>query len=553
MLLDAMTWACLLLTAGAGAGDAWHMNTGKFQIPIRIQASRRDEIKELQLYVSRDQGRTWDLVAKATPDKDNFPYYAPSDGTYWFSVAVVDQKGQQDPRDIMKAPVGQRIVVDTVKPDVRITASERRGDEIVVRWEARDENADFSTLKVEYRTADAAGGLWSQANATPSASGETTFRASANGPVMVRVTVQDQAGNIGQTQAEVASGPSTVPAPVATPLPRPVMTSAPAPVSSPMPVSTPVVSPAPAPVGPMTPMPVGGNWNTNTVSPAPLPARVADQLETPPGTSPVTATPVGNSAGRAPVVALSGSTAMTATSAEVTPPARPAPTPRNTLPGLQLVNKRLVRLDFEVAKFGSSGLGSVDVYVTTDDGQNWEKQPGDPTPVFPPAVDRSGPVKGSVAVQLLREGVIYGFCLVVKSRAGLGKAPPQRGDLPQIRVELDSTLPEAELYAPQADPMRRDTLLLTWKAADRNLAGNPITLEWAERRDGPWNPIGASELPNTGRHSWAVPPNVPASVFLRLTVRDTAGNTAVAQTNEPILVDLTVPEVGVITLGTSAR
>ena len=38
---------------------------------------------------------------------------------------------------------------------------------------------------------------------------------------------------------------------------------------------------------------------------------------------------------------------------------------------------------------------------------------------------------------------------------------------------------------------------------------------------------------------------------LRLTVRDTAGNSAVAQTNEAILIDLSVPEVDGVTMSPS--
>jgi hypothetical protein len=249
-------------------------------------------------------------------------------------------------------------------------------------------------------------------------------------------------------------------------------------------------------------------------------------------------------------IALSPSrSAETGTELQDAPPRTTLPPARGALAPLQIVNKRQVKLDFEVNKFGPSGLGGVDVWVTTDDGQTWEKMPGDPNLVLPAGdLREAGPVKGSVTVPLAREATIYGFSLVVKSRAGLGKAPPQRGDQPQLRVELDATMPEAELYSPQADPARRDTLLLTWKAQDRNLAPEPITLEWADRRDGPWQPIGPSQLPNTGRFSWQVPASVPPSVFLRLSVRDIAGNVAVAQTSEPILVDLAVPEVSAISL-----
>lgn len=216
------------------------------------------------------------------------------------------------------------------------------------------------------------------------------------------------------------------------------------------------------------------------------------------------------------------------------------------LPRCQIVNKKQVKLDFEVAKFGPSGLGGVDVYLTTDEGLTWEKSAGDPGVSLPvPGEARgAGPVHGSVTVALPRDGVIYGFYLVVKNRAGLGKLPPNPGDAPQIRIELDTTLPVAELYAPQPEPGSQNGLVLSWKAEDRNLAANPISLEWASNRDGPWDFIGDPQLPNTGKYVWKVPEKVPVKAYLRLSVRDTAGNVAVAQTPEPVLIDLIQPEVG---------
>jgi hypothetical protein len=215
------------------------------------------------------------------------------------------------------------------------------------------------------------------------------------------------------------------------------------------------------------------------------------------------------------------------------------------LPPLRITNKRQVKLEFEVAKFGPSGLGSVEVYSTTDEGANWEKFP-EPQVSLPVSGEVKGaaPLPGSVTLTVPRDGVVYGFYLVVRSRAGLGKPAPKSGDAPHIRVEVDTTAPSAELYKPAPDPARpTGGLVLSWKADDKNLAANPISLEWAARPDGPWSFIGEPQLPNTGRYNWLVPDSLPPKVFLRLTVRDTAGNTAVAQTHEPVLVDLSVPEV----------
>jgi len=89
--------------------------------------------------------------------------------------------------------------------------------------------------------------------------------------------------------------------------------------------------------------------------------------------------------------------------------------------------------------------------------------------------------------------------------------------------------------------------VVSWDAQDKNLSPNPVTLEWAERQGGPWQPIGV-DLPNTGRHTWKLPPNLPYHVFMRLMVRDAAGNVSLAETDRPVLVDLSEPEAVITTI-----
>lgn len=190
---------------------------------------------------------------------------------------------------------------------------------------------------------------------------------------------------------------------------------------------------------------------------------------------------------------------------------------------------------------GPSGIGAIEVWATHDDGITWNL-----TGTESPQANSAPGQQFSVNLPVAQEGLVHGFILIVKSKAGLGRQPPQRGDIPSFRVELDSTYPEATLFSPQPDPSRKDGLILTWKANDRNLISQPITLEWSEHRDGPWLNIAGMELPNTGRYLWQVPANAPPSVYLRLSVKDLAGNIAVAQTQDPLLVDLNVPEFQLI-------
>jgi hypothetical protein len=501
-------WACLVLTAGAVPPEPFHLNQRAFQIPIRVQPERKDDVKGLELYVSTDNGQTWALNAKAAPDQSAFNYTAPKDGHYLFTVVVIDKKtGQSEPRDVMTAPVGQHIVVDTLKPDVHLVKAERQGDEIAVKWSAHEDNPEWSTLRLEYRPADAPESAWVPVGTLPGEGGEAKIPARGPGAVAVRLTLKDKAENVGlaETTVPALAGAAT----------------------------------AVSPSGP----PTATAWSGSSVQPTTLstnntPPGPPDNLPPPPKEQSGTSSAIGSSApGAFPSGASSGGSE------------------RGKLPGLRIVNKPQVKLDFDVSRFGPSGLGGVDVYLTQDEGANWEKAQSDAPAVLPSPAEpgRPGPVHGSITLPLPREGVVYGFYLVVKSKAGLGKAPPTRGDLPHIRVERDTKLPDAKLYSPELDPANPGCLMMIWQAADKNLTEKPVSIEWAERREGPWEYIGEAQMANAGRFSWKVPANAPAKVYLRLSVRDQAGNVAVAQTGEPILIDLIVPELDKVDVSVSSR
>jgi len=203
-----------------------------------------------------------------------------------------------------------------------------------------------------------------------------------------------------------------------------------------------------------------------------------------------------------------------------------------------VVNNRRVSMEYEV-KVGPSGVGGVELYVTRDDGLSWKLTPGEHAAV---GELTAGVVKRIVSVDLPEDGS-YGFYLVVRSGAGMSQPAPRGGvDAPQMRIKLDTKPPTALLYKPEQDPGQKDALMLKWKASDENLTATPITIQWAERPSGPWNSIGPEQMPNTGSYSWTVPEKgIPFQVYLRLTVRDTAGNMNVAETDQPQLIDLVRP------------
>ena len=77
------------------------------------------------------------------------------------------------------------------------------------------------------------------------------------------------------------------------------------------------------------------------------------------------------------------------------------------------------------------------------------------------------------------------------------------------------TPPLAKLWAPVPDPQRQGNLIVKYEATDKNLANNPITLEWAESLTGEWNTI-AADIKNEGRYSWQPPAKIPVQVYMRV-------------------------------------
>jgi hypothetical protein len=529
MVMGSLTLALLLLAPGADP-DVVPMSSNRFKFPIQpIPADQKAKIKELVLYFSDDQGKTWRQAAVAAPDKDAFVFYAPADGLYWFNIGVVDVNGVREPADLFKSAPRGKVLVDTLKPNIRIVSANRKGDDVEVRWEIQEDHPDLSTLKVEYHTSESPAWMWYKAAlASPALSGQTSFRFAEAGPLTVRVQLTDAAGNLGTAQAELPARSSAVMPPAVMAPGGPGGTGNPAPF-------------VPAPEGSGTPQRVAPSAPSTLVSAPPTLA--------PATLPPVQSATLDHSDRRAPpdqpwvAAGTTGYRQVTGygpdlenrsqanTAGPYPPAARASSThwPGNPIIPYQITNNTQVALDYKVSNVGPSGVGSVELYLTRDEGRTWDRYAANEK-LEPPMI-----------VNLPGEG-IYGLRLVVASRAGLGQRPPQSGDLPQMRIAVDTTEPMAKLFYPQADPQRRDALILTWTAKDNNeLAANPITLQWAERPDGIWKTI-AADLSNSGRFTWQLTDNIPYRVYLRLSVRDTAGNVAIVQTPEPVLIDLHEPE-----------
>ena len=225
-------------------------------------------------------------------------------------------------------------------------------------------------------------------------------------------------------------------------------------------------------------------------------------------------------------------------------PARPSGTQ-------YFVNNTKLKLNYNVT-VGPSGIKKVSLWKL-DEKQLWtmvlekkgeELVPNKEAPAVTPG-ERPHTEPLTLEHDVLKDGT-YGFIIIVESRAGTSGREPKAGDPPQTSVVVDTTPPVVKMSEPKVrgnGAASQGALVdIVWQAIDKNMAPAPITLEYAEKMDGPWRVI-AEKIENTGKYTWAVPPTEPYSFYVRVKAIDRAGNMGQDMSKQNVVVDLTVPQV----------
>lgn len=213
---------------------------------------------------------------------------------------------------------------------------------------------------------------------------------------------------------------------------------------------------------------------------------------------------------------------------------QPAPRtqPLANAPNAHRVNSKTFRVGYSLDGVGPSGVQKVSLYITEDDGKKWYHYGEDE--------DRTSPIEVTVP----EEGE-YGLSFRVTNGLGRVDIPPQPNDPPEVRIVVDCTPPKAKItsveYSGDGNGSR---LVISWTAEDRELSERPISLHYSTGRNGPWIPIQQG-LAHVERFTWDLPATLDQSIFIRLDVRDAAGNIAQVVTERPFVIDRAQPRARV--------
>lgn len=497
-------------------------------VPVNFQPERVKELKEAILFVSRDGGSLYEIGDRIDPaQKTEFNYTAKEDGEYWVQLQLVFKDGKLEPKDPSKLPPAEKVVIDTVKPVVTVSAAEMVGEEAVVEWRIDDKHPADANTRVWYKPTGGNDSAWVEVPATAITKRTARFKPTG-GPITVQVTTADLARNIGHVNKDVKG-----------PIAPAGGTGASAAPMTPAGFDSAATPPSKDPFGPSAPLPPP-NFDPQ---PAPTPRPAPTQPTYSAG---------GGGGGPATTEALKPIATSTQPQPAAVAPVPAGAPPAAEQPTAQFSRNPRFELNYTLDS-GASGVARVDLYVSRDDGRSWVR--------WSQHDGRETPLKVVLDTRFNKEVEgDYGFVLVPVSGAGLSDGAPTAGTAPELKVRVDTTAPVIKVYAPTADPNNKAALVLNWEATDKNFGRDPIAIEYAESPQGPWKSVTGTDGPtparieNSGSYSWQPPLNLATpKVYLRFAAWDQANNKSEVVTPNPILVDLTKPKARIQGISTTAN
>lgn len=504
----------------AAEGRPIYTNKNRFRIPYNSDPVEMKKLgaKEIRLYVSEDRGTKWNLSQTVSPDAGKFQFQASRDGEYWFSVRTVDQQERMYPDEDITQP-GLIVIVDTLPPVLELRLTQSASGRVALDWSSSDTNLDPAQLKLEFVQPGIE--TWQAVGIVPKAADSTEWTVPGSGAVSVRGSVSDLAGNVGrnETRLDIAAPNQPVSRPSIPDLTQPV-------------ASQPAVTET---ASQETPLPPGLRQSTEGEREAAAYAATRqggpvrhDENSTVsvPGSAPVV------QPGDIPPPTANRPFTNFVTSSRTSPPIV-SNSYNNHVRKTRMVNSRQFNIAYKLQDVGPSGVSSVEMFVTRDDGATWNRYGEDP--------DRTSPF----SVIVPDEGE-FGLSLVVRSGVGLAAEPPCPGDRPAMVIQVDQTAPVIELLPiEQGQGATANNLMIRWRTNESHPAEKPVFLYYSTNKQGPWQPI-ALGMDDIGQFAWSVGQDVPTKFFLRLEIRDAAGNLARVETPEPLMVDLSRPTADIV-------
>jgi hypothetical protein len=198
-------------TATAYAFEPRMVNARAFELEYGIEAVGSAGVSKVELWGTRDQGRTWTLYATDRDNRSPVQVEVTDEGLYGFRIVVEagNGLGGQPPQsgDAPEIWIG----VDLTRPQVQLisalSGTGNQADHLIIKWSATDESLDPRPIALSYVVEP--GEPWQTIASGLENTGGYAWRLPADVPeeIYLRVEARDKAGN---TAEYVATRPTRI-------------------------------------------------------------------------------------------------------------------------------------------------------------------------------------------------------------------------------------------------------------------------------------------------------------------------------------------------------
>ncbi len=205
-------------------------------------------------------------------------------------------------------------------------------------------------------------------------------------------------------------------------------------------------------------------------------------------------------------------------------------------PEVQHVGHRNLTVESKLTRVTRSGVKAAELWVN-DGKTGWKLDKTQTVQILPTDADPLVKIPFVAA----KDG-LYGFVVIPINGAGGKQDAPKRDDPAQLLVYVDTEKPVIQIRGTKVSPGGAigPRVEIDWQVTESNPLPDPITLEYAEEKTGPWKPI-ATNIRDTGRYVWEVEDKNIWRFYLRATARDKAGNRGEHVYEKEIVIDLDKP------------